>query len=73
MDEGERRGSDPQAAQAACEEREEGEEGGLTLATIYSEAEYEAAKTAAAAQVCTYDDDGNGTIEGAEFYRHFVK
>ena len=21
----------------------------------------------------TYDDDGNGTIEGSEFYRHFVK
>ena len=25
------------------------------------------------AQVGTYDDDGNGTIEGSEFYRHFVK
>ena len=21
----------------------------------------------------TYDDDGNGTIEGSEFYRHFIK
>ena len=26
-----------------------------------------------AAIVGTYDDDGNGTIEGSEFYRHFVK
>ena len=25
------------------------------------------------AQVGTYDDDGNGTIEGSEFCRHFVK
>ena len=26
-----------------------------------------------APQVGTYDDDGNGVIDGGEFYRHFVK
>ena len=37
------------------------------------DASFESTAIAGFPQVGTYDDDGNGTIEGSEFYRHFVK